>query len=269
MKTILINESHLRLFEGLEENMVPTKQWMEQKYNHFNNELFNGFLPKCKLSKKRLSSNYLGMYTTRFNHSKDLVTRDNIMQVANPTIYLTTQYSAPEYVWENVLIHEMCHYYTQFDEDGNVRIIDSDNDGHGADFFNAAKMVSNASGGKYDISRIVSAEHYKQLGYETKDKPFSKMRGKCIIKFTVTNEITSVDMFVISNNILLAKQLVNMADGNKIYVTDNQTLIKILLKNGYKEFSSLNTRETIYQINPAVKELFDKCHFIEFTEDNT
>ena len=268
MKKILIKESHLKLFEGLEDNMVPTKQWMEQKYNQFNNELFNGFLPECKLAKKRLSSNYLGMYSIHFKHSKDLVTRDNIMQLANPTIYLSTQYSAPEYVWENVLIHEMCHYYTQFDEDGNCRIIDEDNEGHGADFFNAAKMVSNNSGGKYEISRIVSAEYNKKLGYATKDRPFSQMKGKCIIKFTVTNDVTSVDMFVISNNVLLAKQLIKMTDDNKIYVTDNKSLINLLLRNGYKIFSSLNVRESLYQVNPAIKDLFSKCHFIEITEDN-
>lgn len=266
MKKIIINEGHLKLFEGLEDNMSPTKQWMEQKFKLFNNELFNGFLPKCKLAKKKLSGNYLGVYSTHYNQYKELVTPNDFVKIANPTIYLTTMYNAPEYVWENVLIHEMCHYYTQFDEEGNARAIDNDNDGHGADFFNAVRMVSNASGGKYEINRIVSAEHYKKLGYETKDRPFSKMKGTRLIRTTFANNGISAEAFIMTNNEFIAKQILNMSADKRILVTDNKTLVNILIKSGYKIYSPYTAKNAIYIVNPAIKELFDKCKFIEFGE---
>lgn len=266
MKKIIINEGHLKLFEGLEDNMSPTKQWMEQKFKLFNNDLFNGFLPKCKLAKKKLSGNYLGVYSTHYNQYKELVTPNDFVKIANPTIYLTTMYNAPEYVWENVLIHEMCHYYTQFDEEGNARAIDNDNDGHGADFFNAVRMVSNASGGKYEINRIVSAEHYKKLGYETKDRPFSKMKGTRLIRTTFANNGISAEAFIMTNNEFIAKQILNMSADKRIFVTDNSSLIKILMSAGYKIYSPYTAKNAIYIVNPKIEDLFDKCKFIEFKE---
>lgn len=85
----------MHLFEEIEGNMVPTKQWMQTKYNQFNQELFDGFLPPCRLMTKKLAPKHLGMYSTISANPNFPVTRENIYDVARPTIYLTTAYSAP------------------------------------------------------------------------------------------------------------------------------------------------------------------------------
>lgn len=254
------------LLEEVEGNMVPDRQWMQTKYNQFNQELFDGFLPPCRLIAKKLGPKHLGMYSTISANPDFPVTRENIYDVARPTIYLTTAYSAPEEDWENTLIHEMCHYYTQFDEEGNARRIDKENKGHGADFINAAKMVSDKSGGKYTIQRIATAEQSLRMGFETKDRPFSKMKGTRLIRTTFANNGISAEAFIMTNNEFIAKQILNMSADKRILVTDNKTLIKILMNAGYKIYSPIIAKKAIYTMNPAIKDLFDKCRFIEFKE---
>lgn len=256
----------MHLFEEIEGNMVPTKQWMEQKYNQFNQELFDGFLPNCRLIAKKLGPKHLGMYSTNSVYPNGPVTRENIYDVAKPTIYLSTAYSAPEEDWENTLIHEMCHYYTQFDKEGNARKIDKENKGHGADFMNAAKMVSDRSGGKYTIQRIATSEQSSRMGFETKDRPFSKMNGTRLIRVTFSNNSISSDAFIMTNSEFVAKQVLDMSTDKRLLVTDNSTLVKILINSGYKIYSPTTNSNAIYIVNPAIKELFDKCRFIEFRE---
>lgn len=268
MKTILIRENQMHLFEEIEGNMVPTKQWMQTKYNQFNQELFDGFLPPCRLMTKKLAPKHLGMYSTNSVYPKEPVTRENIYDIARPTIYLTTAYSAPEEDWENTLIHEMCHYYTQFDKEGNARKIDKENKGHGADFMNAAKMVSDRSGGKYTIQRIATSEQSSRMGFETKDRSFYKMRKIKLIRVTFANNGVSAEAFILTNSEIVAKQILNMSADKKILVTDNTTIVNSLIKNGFKIFSPITNNKAIYIINPAIEELFDKCRFIEFREDN-
>lgn len=266
MKTILIRESQIHLFEEIEGNMVPTKEWMQTKYNQFNQELFDGFLPNCRLIAKKLGPKHLGMYSTNSVTPNGPITRENIYDIAKPTIYLTTTYSAPEEDLENILIHEMCHYYTQFDKEGNARKIDKENKGHGADFMNAAKMVSDRSGGKYTIQRIATSEQSSRKGFETKDRPFYKMKGTRLIRVTFANNNLSAEAFILTNSEFVAKQILDMSVDKRILVTDNSSLIKILMNAGYKIFSPVIAKNAIYIINPAIKELFDKCRFIEFRE---
>lgn len=266
MKTILIKESQIHLLEEIEGNMVPTKQWMQAKYNQFNQELFDGFLPNCRLIAKKLAPKHLGMYSTIPANPNSPVTRENIYDVARPTIYLTTAYSAPEEDWENTLIHEMCHYYTQFDEEGNARKIDKENKGHGADFINAAKMVSDRSGGKYTIQRIATAEQSSRMGFETKDRSFSKMKGIRLIRVSFANDGISAEAFILTNSEFVAKQILNMSADKRIFVTDNKTLVNGLIKSGFKIYSPYTANNAIYIVNQPLKELFDKCKFIEFGE---
>ena len=256
----------MHLLEEIEGNMVPTKQWMQTKYNQFNQEIFDGFLPPCRLIAKKLGAKHLGMYSTISANPDFPVTRENIYDVARPTIYLTTAYSAPEEDWENTLIHEMCHYYTQFDEEGNARKINKENKGHGADFMNAAKMVSNKSGGKYTIQRIATAEQSSRMGFETKDRSFSKMKGIRLIRVSFANDGISAEAFILTNSEFVAKQILDMSADKRIFVTDNSSLIKILMNAGYNIYSPIANSKGIYIVNPAIKELFDKCRFIEFRE---
>lgn len=246
--------------------MIPTKQWMQAKYNQFNKELFNKFLPPCRLIARKLGSKHLGMYSTNYVQPDDPVTRENIYDVAKPTIYLTTAYSAPEEDWENTLIREMCHYYTQFDEEGNARAIDRDNKYHGADFMNATKMVSERSAGKYNINSVATAEELSRMGYETKDRPFSKMKGIRFIKGTFAGNGLSSEAFLLTKSELVAKYLLNITADKRIFVTDNTQLINILMKAGFKVYSPYLAKKAVYIVNPKIKELFDKCRFIEIKE---
>ena len=43
-------------------------------------------------------------------------------------------------------------------------------------------------------------------------------------------------------------------------------LINILLKAGFKVYSPYLAKKAVYIVNPKIKELFDKCRFIEFKE---
>jgi hypothetical protein len=266
MKTILIRENQMHLFEEIEGNMVPTKQWMQTKYNQFNKELFDGFLPPCRLMAKKLAPKHLGMYSTNSVYPNGPVTRENIYDIARPTIYLTTAYSAPEEDWDNTLIHEMCHYYTQFDKEGNARKIDKENKGHGANFMNAAKLVSDKSGGKYTIQHIATAEQSSRMGFETKDRSFSEMKGIRLIRVSFANNGVSTEAFIMTNSEFVAKQILDMSADKRILVTDNSSLIKILMNAGYKIYSPIIAKNAIYTMNPTIKDLFDKCRFIEFRE---
>ena len=57
-----------------------------------------------------------------------------------------------------------------------------------------------------------------------------------------------------------------MSADKRILVTDNSSLIKILMNAGYKIYSPIIAKNAIYTMNPTIKDLFDKCRFIEFRE---
>ena len=115
----------------------PTTEWMSQKYNEMNSQLFDNRLGECnfrifttgKGSQGRVLGRFgldglnykdirISKYTGKmyipgnWYHSEININKNNFIEVCEPYIELNGNYSATEEGWLNTLIHEMCHYYT-------------------------------------------------------------------------------------------------------------------------------------------------------------
>lgn len=169
------------------ERFKVTVEWMKDRYEKANRELFNGELGECYFEAQPTRPNNLGnfrmnvqsgelAYDTRdrrmymktagynplgyVNGGKDYVTKENFFEYCKPTIRMNTLYSGTENSLYNTLVHEMCHYYTYMY--GRVP-----NQAHGPEFRQIAMVVSNRSNGAFTIKRLASAEEME--GYKLDD----------------------------------------------------------------------------------------------------
>lgn len=122
--------------------MVPTQEWMNQKFDEYNLKYFAGVLPKPELivSSDCTSDDgdcfgYYDLSDCKYN------TRNRgIMQLnSNGIICLSNRYDRSELDWTNTLLHEMCHAYV------NLVMYVYPRDPHGKEFQSAARKM-NADG---------------------------------------------------------------------------------------------------------------------------
>jgi predicted SprT family Zn-dependent metalloprotease len=172
-----------RYTEG--EKFKVTVEWMKDRYEKANRELFRGRLGECYFEAKPTRPNNLGnfrmdvrpgelaycktdrrMFKKGANYDpyawgsyegKIYVNKDNFFEFCRPTIKMNTMYTGTENSLYNTLVHEMCHYYTYMD--GYVPV-----QAHGRDFRNIAMIVSERSNGAFTIQRLASAEEME--GYQ-------------------------------------------------------------------------------------------------------
>lgn len=150
---------------------VPTEEWMLENYVRLNKELFNNYLGSCKLIpySKKNTNNILGCFRMNGHDLKvNLQTRQIFQQqfwgsqisyvdrysfedICEPSIELNTRYKATEEAWLNVLVHEMCHYYTYCDGY-------SPKQGHGREFRQIAETISIRSNGRFTVQCVATAE---------------------------------------------------------------------------------------------------------------
>lgn len=85
--------------------MRPSVIFLREKYQYFNNLCFNNSLPDIdiKLSRSRTAGGNL-----RFHYLKNAF---GVKKVKSPVISISIIYDLPQDVVEDVLIHEMIHYY--------------------------------------------------------------------------------------------------------------------------------------------------------------
>lgn len=158
---------------------VPTEEWMLENYVRLNKELFNNYLGSCKLIpySKKNTNNILGCFRMNGHDLKvNLQTRQIFQQqfwgsqisyvdrysfedICEPSIELNTRYKATEEAWLNVLVHEMCHYYTYCDGY-------SPKQGHGREFREIAETISIRSNGRFTVQRVATAEQMTNFDLE-------------------------------------------------------------------------------------------------------
>ena len=170
------------------EKFKVTTEWMADRYEKANRELFGGVLGECYFEAQPTRPSNLGNFRMNVNpgelayakidrrmfkkgHNYDplawggyegkiYINRDNFFKYCNPTIRMNTMYTGTEASLYNTLVHEMCHYYTYMD--GRVPA-----QAHGREFRDIAMIVSDRSNGAFTIQRLASAEEME--GYQLDD----------------------------------------------------------------------------------------------------
>jgi len=149
-----------------------TIEWVQDRYNKANQELFNGRLGACNFKIADLGvrtngrftldtpSNYLYYDPKANNHlyvvpyigaSRIYINKENFVKYCNPTILLNSNRSATEESRYTTLVHEMCHYYTYMF--GFVP-----KQAHGREFRDIASIIAYRSNGAITVQRLASAE---------------------------------------------------------------------------------------------------------------
>ena len=160
----------------------PTTDWMDKKYNEFNEKLFMGSLGECIFNVSPVGGKVLGrfqvtadnLYINRWTRQLYLqnsygdITRKNVnysnfFDLARPMITLNGNYSATEEAWENTLVHEMCHYYTY--KNGYIP-----KQGHGTEFRRIAQLVALRSHDRFTIQRLATSEEMENYTLDQKEQ---------------------------------------------------------------------------------------------------
>lgn len=293
MKRIILKESSLHkllgnfLLEDNEKNEViePTVAWVKQKYNEFNEKYFDNFLPKCSISVRPLGEKggYVLGGTFRFMNAKnalvglgvnlvynedtggyDEINKDTIYKVLKPVITINSKYSAPAKVLENTIIHEMCHYYTYFDKDGNFRNCDKENEHHGNDFLEAAKMISEKSNGEINIKRLLEAEEIEQLSASS----YFEKGGYKIC----TTKYKGMDIFWYTKiPSIWIKFAYGMLSTDTINVTSDSQVLMLLKRYRYSQTTLRSKKLNAYDLSTvpnALIDAFNKAKFVEVKKED-
>lgn len=214
-------------------------QWLKQKYQYFNQLIFNNSLPPCSFAVLPLPDNTLGKFgLSKSAQMKSIcgiyydeksgryipLNKQTVPKLYKPKITISTKYSRSEKEFENTLIHEMCHYWTCFDEEDNFRYPNKENDHHGADFFEAARMVSTKTNGQVTIKQIEDGEIMDNMEASSTYNKDSVLI--CIFSFH-GDEV----FFMTKMDLMLEyKRIMNW----DIKFANNPTLLMLLKRYGYK-----------------------------------
>lgn len=232
----------------------PTTEWMAQKYNEMNSQLFDNRLGECNFrvftTGKGSQGRFLGYFelenrnvrvstSTRrmfipdnWRYNEVIINQLNF-EICRPYIALNGNYSATEEGWLNTLIHEMCHYYTYMNGICPKQ-------SHGPEFRQIARYVSYKSNGTITIERLANAEEMSNfyLDDEFKEKRERRVQNKinrlqCIIIETNSNEH---ELTLSSNDDVIKKVIdYNTNKCKRILWSADSNLIKILYDFGYKK----------------------------------
>ena len=187
MKLKLITEANQN------ELMEITTQWMAEKYNEMNQQLFNGELGGCDFSifktGKGSRGNVLGWFKMcgsgiKYNRSdrrlyyynpyyvqpKTYINRNNFVELCKPRIELNGNYRWTEKAALSTLVHEMCHYY-------NVMYGYEPTRAHGREFKEIAAYVSSKSNCIFTVQRLASAEQMNEMDFTDSMKDFNNKRA--------------------------------------------------------------------------------------------
>lgn len=176
--------------------MLYTREYVKEKYELFNKDLFWGKLPKFDdiefhITNKKKTFGRGGV--TKHIYTSDSVTYEK------GYLELSNYYDNTEEHKINVIVHEMCHMYEHICEP--QYILDAHKrrrwttqypaNGHGLIFYREAKRLKDFNGYHFDIARYVSTEGFKsaQLSQDNLDKMSKKNEnGIPFIIFKYKNE---------------------------------------------------------------------------------
>lgn len=130
--------------------MIPTQSYIEQKFNLFNQQMFEGKLPPIPIEMSDAKT-FLGkcVYKQRKNKSGKLECYDFRLRI-------NTRADLPEQEVEDTIIHEMIHYYI-----GYYHLEDIST--HGPVFIKIMNAINKRFGRHITVSFKGSAEQREQL----------------------------------------------------------------------------------------------------------
>ena len=233
--------------------MKATTEWMAEKYDEMNKELFGGRLGKCYFqiftTGRGSQGHTLGWFKMqgrglRVNRRSRRMFKDsfgnityidsqNFYDLCWPTIELNGHYSGTEDALLGTLVHEMCHYYTYM-------YGYCPRQGHGREFREIGELVSSRSNGKFTIQRLASAEEMEnyELDDDMKAKrekrlANTKARISAVIIFKDNGEVrltmTSSDRLI---NLMVNS--VEERQGEEIVVNNDPKVIDFLYGKNFK-----------------------------------
>ena len=231
----------------------PNEEWMANKYNEMNQQLFGGSLGNCDFaiftSGKGSQGGVLGWFkitgsnvrADRYSRrmfvggwgTKVFIDRNNFVRLCRPRIELNGNYTGTEQSFLATLAHEMCHYYTYMDGYCPKQ-------GHGREFKEIGQIVSQRSNGMFTIQRLASAEQMSEmeLSDEMKAKREKRLSNR---KSSVTAIFVFTKQGQVKLTITSSQNLINMISaseeerGNNVVTTNNADVIDYLFAKGYKK----------------------------------
>lgn len=257
----------------IDKTFVPNVQWMNEKYNEMNTELFNGQLGECLFNVfttgRGSGGGILGWFRISGDHIKierrsrkmyketyvdrKYINKDNFVMLCRPKIELNGNYSGTEHAFLATLVHEMCHYYTYMNGWAPVQA-------HGREFRNIGMIVSNRSNGKFTIQRLASAEEMSEL--ELNDEMKARKEKRITNKKSILNAVIvfkkngEIELTMTSNQSLIDKirDFYQKESERNIIVNNDSNIIDFLFSKGYNK----NMRTWRYwniENKPWIKEL--------------
>lgn len=133
--------------------MIPTKQYIEQKFKEFNSLMFGGKLPAIPVEMSDAKT-FLGKFVYRTRKG-----RDGKTEFYNCRLRINTRVDLPEREVEDTLIHEMIHYYIAYNQL-------EDSSSHGPLF----QQIMNAINAKFGRSISVTFKGTKEQNEQFQDK---------------------------------------------------------------------------------------------------
>ena len=238
----------------MDKTFKPTVEWLAQKYQEMNEQLFNGALGDCNFniftSGRGSQGGTLGWFKIsargirvdrhsrrmfkRIGWDTEYINKHNFVNLCRPTIELNGNYSGTEHGFLATLVHEMCHYYTYMNGYCPKQ-------GHGAEFKQIGSIVSSRSNGLFTIQRLATAEQMSELELndEMKAKREKRLANKkasvtAVIVFTQEGKIK----LTITSNQNLVNLITKTEEGErneKVVSTNDANVIDYLFSKGYRK----------------------------------
>ena len=173
--------------------MIVTEKFLYDSFEKFNREFFNSELPNIKM---RISRTKRAMGTFHYKWSLERGVRVEVPE----HIAISKVYNLTRVQLEEVIIHEMIHYYIC-----HKRI--KDNNAHGFQFRRFAREISNASkynitctyGGQLNVSKPTNKTYYIAIYNVGREKCFSRVSKnfaeKLIVKGFGNAKVSNIEVF--------------------------------------------------------------------------
>ena len=261
------------------EKFKVTVEWMKDRYEKANRELFRGELGECYFEAVPTRPNNLGnfrmdvrsgelaynkvdrrMFRKGPNYDpyawggspgvKTYVTKENFFEFCRPTIKMNTMYTGTENSLYNTLVHEMCHYYTYMY--GRVP-----HQAHGPEFRQIAMVVSNRSNGMFTIQRLASADEMEgyQLddGIKVRKRSHNKPNYYLIFLNNGTDEVRLINAN--STGIMAVMKVVRRNEDQTAIKLENEEIANKLYEDGYKQQSRTYRFWRLHRSDDIVEEI--------------
>lgn len=240
---------------GADKTFKPNTQWMAEKYDEMNQELFGGRLGHCDFgiftSGRGSEGGVLGwfkiggknikvdrrtrrMFYYQSSYNKINIDKYNFCELCKPRIELNGNYSGTENGFLATLVHEMCHYY-------NYMLGYCPRQGHGTEFKEIAWIVSSRSNGMFTVQRVATAEQMSELELSDEMKQKRERRAANKLANTIALVIykTNGDVRLVLTRSEKLIYYIEGIESNKndvisIFRSQDQKLIELLFSKGYR-----------------------------------